>query len=80
LNTRQAVRSYIEQLLQGKGDNGAFLDDESLVVAGRLASNDVPHVVNFLQERFGVDFSQGFDQTDLDTIDDIVVLVATAQS
>ena len=80
MNTRQAVRNYIEQLLQGQGDNSAFQDDESLIVAGRLASTDVQHVLNFLEERFGVDFSGGFDQTDLDTIDDIVVLVATAQA
>ncbi len=76
MNTRQAVREHIGQLLQEKDDNRTFQDDESLVVAGRLASIDVLHVVSFLEERFGVDFSQGFDQDELDTINDIVTLIA----
>lgn len=79
MNTRQAVREHIGQLLQEKDDNRTFQDDESLVVAGRLASIDVLHVVSFLEERFGVDFSQGFDQDELDTINDIVTLIAATK-
>ena len=77
LDSRDAVRQRVGELLRGKGDRGPFEDDESLIVGGRLSSVDVLHVVNFLEERFGADFSQGFDQGDLDTIDDILALIAT---
>jgi acyl carrier protein len=79
LDTRQAVREHIGHLLQGKGDTGAFQDDESLVVAGRLASIDFMHVVLFLEDRFRVDFSQGFDRNELDTVNNIVALIVATQ-
>lgn len=58
---------------------GAFQDDESLVVAGRLASIDFMHVVLFLEERYSVDFSRGFDRDELDTVNNIVALIAATR-
>jgi len=77
LDSRDAVRQQVERLLRKKGDLGPLADDESLIVGRRLSSVDVLHVVSFLEERFGADFSRGFDQDELDTINDILALIAT---
>jgi acyl carrier protein len=77
LDHKLTVRTFLGELLQTKGDTGAYADGESLIVGGRLASVDVLHLVVFLEERYGVDFSTGFDPTDLDTVDSIVALTGT---
>jgi acyl carrier protein len=75
LDKRQTVRAFLGDLLKTKGDSRGFTDHESLVASGRLASMDVLHVVLFLEERHGVDFSDGFDQNELDSVDSIVSLI-----
>ena len=34
----------------------------------------VLHIVLFLEQRYGMDFSDGFDQNDVDSVDSIVAL------
>jgi acyl carrier protein len=69
MNTQQEIRTFIEQLLQQKGDLAPIGDADSLMLSGRLESIDVLEVVMFLERRFGVDFAQtGFDQAQLDSI------------
>ncbi len=72
---REAVRQLFQQTLKNKNDNDSFTDSDSLIFSGRLQSVDVLDLVLFLEERFGIDFSDGFDQADLDSVEKIVELV-----
>lgn len=75
MDTPGTIRGLLRELLDKNNDTRAFTDSESLVTGGRLQSVDVLEVVVFLEERFGIDFSEGFDQAWLDSVDDIVKLV-----
>ena len=75
MDHRQAIRTFVGELLTAKGDTRSTADGDALIVSGRLASMDVLNLVGFLEERYGVDFSDGFDQNDLDSVDSIVALV-----
>jgi acyl carrier protein len=76
LDHKLIVRTFVGELLRTKGDTGSYADDESLIAGGRLASIDVLHLVVFLEEQYCVDFSNGFDPDDLDTVDSIVALTS----
>lgn len=54
------------------GDTRPFTDSDSLILSGRLQSVEVLEIVVFLEENFGMDFSEGFDQAWLDSVDEIV--------
>jgi acyl carrier protein len=74
-NDRLAVRDRIRELLGRKGDHHGFADQDSLIVSGRLDSVDVIDLVVFLEKTYSVDFSDRFDQEDLDSVDVIMELV-----
>ena len=76
MDNNRTVRTFLADLLHSKGDARGYADDESLITGGRLASVDVLHLVVFLEERYGVDFSNGFDPNDLDTVNNIVALTS----
>jgi acyl carrier protein len=71
-DTRETVRQLLRQILQKNGDNRGFTDTDSLILSGRFQSLDVLEIVVFLEGRFGIDFSEGFDQTRLDSVEEIV--------
>lgn len=71
---RGAVRQLIQEILNGKNDRDGFTDSDSMIFSGRLQSVDVLDLVVFLEERFGLDFSEGFDQARLDSVDEIIRL------
>jgi acyl carrier protein len=77
-DTRETIRGLIRQVLQNGNDTREFTDSESLILSGRLQSLDVLEIVVFLEERFGLDFSEGFDQSQLDSVEEIVKLLRTA--
>ena len=72
---REAVRQSVQQILKNKNDTDPFTDSDSLIFSGRLQSVDVLDIVVFLEERFGIDFSEGFDRARLDSVDEIMALV-----
>ena len=72
---REAVRQLVQRTLNNKNDADPFTDSDSLIFSGRLQSVDVLDIVVFLEERFGIDFSDGFDQARLDSVDEIMALV-----
>lgn len=73
---KQALRAFLQQTLANHGDRDAFGDDESLFVSGRLDSFSMMNVVMYLEESFGLDFSEvEFDVELLDSLDAIVALV-----
>ncbi len=80
MDRREEIREYLKELLLQKGDNQPFADDASLLLSGRLASVDAVEIVVFLEEKFGVNFSDvGFDQTLIDSVDAIDSLIHTVK-
>lgn len=71
-DTHQVIRSLLQQLLQKNNDTRGFTDTDSLIHSGRFQSLDVLEIVVFLEKRFGVDFSDGFDQSRLDSVEEIM--------
>jgi len=76
-DTRETIRRLLQEILQKNSDTRGFSDTDSLILSGRFQSLDVLEIVTFLEERFGVDFSDGFDQSQLDSVDEIVNLLRT---
>jgi acyl carrier protein len=74
-DTRETVRQLLRQILQRNGDTGGFADTDSLILSGRFQSLDVLEVVDFLERRFGLDFSEEFDQSRLDSVEEIMALL-----
>ena len=76
MNHRLAIRQFVQNLLNQKGDRVAFSDSEQLVARGRLQSVDTLAVVVFLEEKYGIDFGEtGFDQNQVGSIDNIMALI-----
>ena len=76
MNDRRAVREFLEKLLLKKGDGKGFSDSESLSTSGRFDSVDTLELVLFLEQNYGVDFSDHFDQDELDSVDHILELLS----
>jgi acyl carrier protein len=80
MDHRDEIRKYLKELLVQKGDKQPFLDTDSLLLSGRLASVDAVEIVVFLEEKFGVDFAEvGFDQALIDSVDAIDSLNRTVK-
>lgn len=79
MNDRVIVREFLQSLLRPKGDREGFADSDSLIVSGRLDSVDTIELLEFLEQRYGVDFAErGFDQNDLDSVDAIAAFLGVA--
>ena len=78
MDPRHAVRMLIQKLLQKKGDSKPFHDTDSLALSGRLDSIDVLEIVVFLEKNYSIDFgNRPFDQSAVDSVDEIVSLIAS---
>lgn len=78
MNTRAEIRNFLEEILNDKGDSSGFTDQQLLVTEGRLSSLDVMSIVVFLEENYGIDFSdRPFDQNEFDSVESITALVDT---
>jgi len=78
MSTREKIRNFLEEILNDKGDSSGFTDQQLLVTEGRLTSLDVMTIVVFLEENYGIDFSdRPFDQNEFDSVDSITALVDT---
>ena len=78
MSTRAKIRNFLEEILNDKGDRSGFTDQQLLVTEGRLTSLDVMMIVVFLEENYGIDFSdRPFDQNEFDSVDSITALVDT---
>jgi len=76
METRQRARILVADLLKSRGDDGQLADSESLLLSGRLQSLDAVTIAVFLEREYAIDFSVvGFDQTQIDSVDEIVRLV-----
>lgn len=73
---RSGVRQFLTALLESRNDRAGFSDTDSLVASGRLDSIDTVELVNFLEERYGIDFlAVGFDQGKLESVVEIAGVV-----
>ena len=78
MEDRAIIREYIQNLLRKNGDDTGFSDSEQLITDGRLKSVDTLEVLLFLEEKYGIDFGEaGFDQNQVESIDNIMELIAS---
>ena len=78
MSTQTEIRNFVEGILNNKGDSSGFADQQLLVTEGRLDSLDIMTIVVFLEENYGIDFSdRPFDQNEFDSVELITALVDT---
>ena len=81
MKEKAEIREFVQQLLTNSGDNQPLVDQDSLLLSGRLQSIDAVEIVVYLEENFGIDFSEvGFDKDQIDTIDAIYALSQRSNS
>ena len=79
MKEKAEIREFVQQILTNSGDNQPLVDQDSLLLSGRLQSIDAVEIVVFLEENFGIDFAQiGFDREKIDSVDLIYALSQTA--
>lgn len=72
------ISEFIHKLLNEHGYDDQVGPSDSLILSGLLDSLAVIHIVVFLEEQFGIDFSAVyFDQTSFDSIDQITDFIQT---
>ena len=77
MEPKLAIRKFVQDLLNRKGDTLPLSDDSALLTSGRLQSVDAVEIVVFLENQFGVDFANiGFDEEKLDSVDAIASLAS----
>ncbi|HEY2012782.1 MAG TPA: hypothetical protein VGH38_04740 [Bryobacteraceae bacterium] len=77
-DSRDLIRRLIRQILEKNNDTRGFADTDSLIFSGRFQSLDVLEIVLFLEERFSLNFSEGLDQTRLDSVEEILNLLESS--
>jgi len=76
MNNREQIHDFIASLLVRKADTAPLLDDDPLLLAGRIDSLNVLEIATFLEEKLGFDLSsREFDQSHFDSVDSIVAYV-----
>ncbi|MBL8425700.1 MAG: acyl carrier protein [Candidatus Accumulibacter phosphatis] len=81
VNAKQDLRNFLKKALENHRDHKEFADDESLFVSGRLDSFSMMTLVMYLEEAFGLDFSDfEFDVNLVDSVNAIEVLVDAKQA
>jgi acyl carrier protein len=79
-NKKLKLREFLKETLEKHGDHKDFADNESLFVSGRLDSFSMMNLVMYLEEVFGLDFSDfEFDVSLVDSTNDIETLVDSMQ-
>lgn len=75
------IREFMKNLLAIRHDRQPFNDAASLFLSGRLSSVDAVELVVFLEEKYGIDFTEtGFDQSLIDSVDAVASLVRTVKA
>lgn len=77
-DSHDSVSSFIHKLLDDHGYDQTVDDNDSLILSGLLDSLAVIHIVVFLEQQFGIDFSTiYFDQESFDSIHKILDFVTS---
>ena len=70
MNDQETTQAFIQKLLNEHGYTEEVPTSESLILSGLLDSLAVIQIVVFLEETFGIDFSDVYlDQTNFDSVD-----------
>jgi len=73
---QEIISEFIHRLLREHSYDEKVATSDSLILSGLLDSLAVIHIVVFLEELFGIDFSElYFDQASFDSIDQILEFV-----
>lgn len=76
MDDKHKLREFLADLLRHKGDVDGFADSDPLMTSGRLQSIDTLELVVFLEQQYGIDFAErGFDQNELDSVDNIMAFI-----
>lgn len=76
VTAKQKLREFLKETLENHGDRREFADGESLFVSGRLDSFSMMNLVMYLEQAFGLDFSDlEFDVNLVDSVNEIEALV-----
>lgn len=69
ISGHKKLRSFLQSCLVGRGDRAKFQDDESLFVSGRLDLLAITSVINYLEQKYYIDFSDAsFDVELIDSV------------
>jgi acyl carrier protein len=80
-NERDKLREFLVTLLHDREDTTPLADNESLFISGWLDSVATVELVEFLEQRFGIDFTRiDFEIALIDSVDAIAGLVREARS
>lgn len=75
-SAKQKLREFLKEALENHGDRSEFGDGESLFASGRLDSFTMMNLVMYLEQAFGLDFSNlEFDAGLVDSVNEIEGLV-----
>jgi acyl carrier protein len=78
MTDQMTIKDFIQKLLNEHGYADEVESSDSLILSGLLDSLAVIHIVVFLEEQFGIDFSEAyFDQASFDSIDQIMSFIQT---
>jgi acyl carrier protein len=78
MSAQEIISKFIHKLLREHNHVDEVTPSESLILSGLLDSLAVIHIVVFLEEQYGINFSDVyFDQTSFDTIDQILDFLKT---
>jgi acyl carrier protein len=76
-NAKQKLRDFLTEAIQRHSGQSEFLDDDSLFISGLLDSFSMMNLVMYLEEAFGLDFSNlEFEVSLIDSVNAIATLVA----
>ena len=69
ISGHKKLRSFLQSCLVRRGDRAKFQDDESLFVSGRLDLLAITSVINYLEQKYYIDFSDAsFDVELIDSV------------
>ena len=72
MDKKEKIYAFIRTMLEERGEEPQVGDNDSLVLSGLLDSLAIMEIVVFMEEEFGMDFSEfEFDQNKFDTINSI---------
>jgi len=76
-NARDRIHAFVREQLARADVSAKFTDADSLFISGRLDSATAVQFVVFLETEFDIDFAeQGFDVSQIDSVDAMMNLVA----
>lgn len=76
IEAKAALRQFLLESLQERGDHSVLADSDSLFVSGRLDSFCMTQLILYLEEAFRIDFAEvDFDLELIDSVEEIERLI-----